>query len=173
MKKNILHRFSALFLSMILIVTSVLTLSGCDKNKPEEAVSRYFTAMFKTFDAQEFIDVMSPHRFEAQMKSAGVKEDQYKDNVKVMMDGVKSQIKTQKMGIKWQIKNAEYLEKDTYAELKSYYKDTFDVKIKDAKLVKAKITKTISGLSEEIDYEFVVVKLDNKWYVDTAQSKHD
>lgn len=166
--------FKKIIISLVaLLVCFVMSLSftGCQRNTPKSVVNHYFNAMFKTFDTQEFIDVMSPLRFEADMKRSGVPEDQYDESVAILLYGVRDQIKNGNLTVSWDIQDVEDLDEDTFAQLKEHYSNEYDYNLRNAKLVKAEADKTSADKTDTTTFEFVVVKIDGKWYVDTVKNQ--
>lgn len=171
MKKLNFKKIVISILSVLLVISMSVTFAGCSKNTPKAVVDRYFDAMFVSFDTQEFIDVMSPLRFEADMKRSGVSEDKYEDSVDVLIYGVKQQLKNGGITVKWSISDVNELDEHTFGHLKEHYSKEYDYNLKDAKLVRAEATQTSADKTESTTFEFVVVKIDGKWYVDTVDNK--
>ena len=170
MKNKVFKRTLALFVSVLMIFSVMFMLCGCSKNKPEDAVDGYFTAMFKTYDTKAFIEVMSPPRFEDSMKKAGVKEEDYEDNVKILLYGVGQQLETTSTTVTWKIDSVEKYDEHEATHLKEHYKEEYGVVLNDIKLVKSTATQKSNEKTESKEFKFVVVKIDNQWYIDTVES---
>lgn len=68
--------------------------------------------------------------------------------------------------ISFKIKDIKDVKRSALRELQELYDDEYDLKITDAKTIKTKVTVEIDDEKEKETFEFGVVKIGSKWYMD-------
>lgn len=152
---GIIAAVAAVVVALILIFS--LTGRGAGSAK---AVGKEFIKAFEKGNAKALINLM--HK-EVVKEDIGDKDDQ-KDFIEDMEEGFEE---LEDFDVELTLEDVEKVDKDELKELKEYYEDEYDLKVKDVKIVIIEMTVEVMGYEQTEELELYVVKIGGRWYLDS------
>ncbi len=164
-KKNIIIVVAA----VLVVVLCVVLFGG---NSPKKIAQTYLKAHYKTANGNAIAKVLPKDYIKYVMDEEDVSkkeivealDEQCEDAIDWMEDAYDD------CKISWKIKDVEDAKKAETKDIKEYYDDEYDIKVKKVKVVEAEVTVKYDDdgdkEEEDFDVDIYVVKIGGKWCLD-------
>lgn len=153
---------------LALVVVLVLLFGG---NSPKKVADKFMNA-YVDADAKGMMKVVHDDIIDQIMEDEDMDKDDWNDQLDELSEGLEAMYEQMedyydgKLKLTYEVKSEKDMKGDDLDDLKDEYEDEYDLKVKDAKLVKVKLTVKCGDYKESETMELVVVKIGGKWYID-------
>ena len=147
----------------VLVIALVFALfGGKGANSPKNLAKQYMKAYTKG-NVAKIIDLVHDKEIDYLLDKSDMSKKEFKEQIKESSKDLKDEVEDYK--ISYKVENVEDPSDSTAERIKTYYKDNCDLKVKDVKQVKVKVTLKEDGESESHTLSLMAVKIGGSWYL--------
>jgi len=156
----------SIILSVAIIIVTVILSKGYGAYRPEKAVEKYMKAYYEDFDAKRAETLWHKELVKFWCEEDDMTLDEYFDESQDYLDDYQDRLDEDNAKIKWEVVDIDDAKKSDLEDIQDWYEDEHNLKVKDMKIVEVDIEYEDDTDDFETTFEFYVVKIGAKWYID-------
>lgn len=144
----------SIFLSVAIIIVTVILSKGYGAYRPEKVVEKYMKAYYEDFDAKRVDTLWHKDCVESWCEEDDMTLNEYFEEDQDYLDDYADDLDEDNGKITWEIVDIDDLKKSELEEAQEWYDDEYDLKVKDAKIIEVDVEYEGDDGDEEVTKEF-------------------